>query len=45
MNCGEEIFEFFYSFLPNPASIDIQWVATIECQYWQDSARIGQKTK
>ena len=23
----------------DPASIDIQWVSTIECQYWQDPAR------
>ena len=22
----------------NPARIDIQWIATIECQYWQDLA-------
>ena len=27
----------------NPANIDMQWVATIECQCWQDSARIWQK--
>ena len=27
----------------DPANIDIQWVATIECQYWQDPARNWQK--
>ena len=27
----------------DPASIDIQWVATIKCQYWQDPARNWQK--
>ena len=38
-------FEFFYnsSFSAkswqNPARIDMQWVAIIECQCWQDSAK------
>ena len=27
----------------HPARIDILWVVTIECQYWQDSARIWQE--
>ena len=27
----------------DPARIDIQWVANIECQYWQDPARNWQE--
>ena len=42
-------FKFFYNssfsaeLWQNPASIDIHWVATIECQCYQDSARIWYK--
>ena len=42
-------FEIFYnSTFPgkswqDPASIDIQWVATIVCQYWQDAAMVCQE--
>ena len=27
----------------DPAGNDMQWVATIECQYWQGSDRVWQK--
>ena len=36
-------FSVIRPFLPNPAISDIQWIATIEYQYWQDSARIWHK--
>ena len=45
----EKSFEFLHNsklpanFWQDPASIDIQWVATIECQYWQDPARNWQE--
>ena len=45
----EKSYEFSYIYLfsakswLNSASIDIQWVATTECQCWQNSARIWQK--
>ena len=36
-------FSVIHNFLPNHGRIDIQWVATTECQYWQDPAMIWQE--
>ena len=44
-----KIFEFFYSLTfpakswQDPASIDIQWDATIVCQCWQDPSMVWQE--
>ena len=40
---GSLIITHYNTSWQNPASIDIQWVAAIECQCWQNSARIWQK--
>ena len=47
ISCGIEVTSrkviLYIKSWQNPASIDIQWDVTIECQCWQYSARIWQK--